>query len=100
MGTGAGCPFSAHVARTGGNSNRSVSSSNSPTLRRGRLLSRRRIAVFFLLLRVLGQDVAGPLPDEAQVVELPPDGVGRQPTAVPGRQLLAQQRHRPVYGGK
>src|SRR6266480_4302910 len=93
------CPRRAQAARSGGNNNRSVSSSTSVTLRPGRFFSRRRMALFFLPVWVRRQDVTHSLPDVTQFVQLAANAVGGKPAAIPGGQLLPQQRDRPMHGG-
>src|ERR1051325_7543843 len=53
--------------------------------------------LFFLRLRVGWQHITWPLPDIAQFMQLAADGVPREPTAIPGSQLLLQQRHGPIH---
>src|SRR4051812_25221944 len=96
MGTGAGSPRNAHPERKGGNSSRSVSSSNSLTPRGGSSRRRRRIRRFFLALGVGRQGVAEALPDVAEPVEFATDGVVGQQAAAGPAQVLAQQRDGPV----
>src|SRR5688572_33093792 len=83
IGTGAACPRRDHAARNGGNNNRSVSSSKRTTLREGRFLSRWRSFLFFLLVRVGRQHETRALPDVAQLMQSPTNGVPRQPTSIP-----------------
>src|SRR5215213_9846813 len=96
MATGAGRPRKAQPARRGGNSRRSVSSSARSTLRGGRLLSRRRMARFFLALGVGRQGVAGPLPEVVQAPQPAADGVVGQPPAAASLQVISEEGDGPV----
>jgi hypothetical protein len=62
-------------ARKGGNSSRSLSSSASTTLRRGRAWICRRMRRFFLTLGVRLQVVPRPLPHVIEPVQCPAQGV-------------------------
>src|SRR5205823_282304 len=97
MCTGAGWPRKVQAARKGGNSSRSVSSSNTVTLRKRRFLSRRRMRLFFLLRRIGWQHVTGSFPDVAQLMQFATDRLVRKPATVPSGQLLLQERHGPVH---
>src|SRR5262245_11208895 len=91
--TTARCPRGAQQQRSGGNSNRSVSSSTRKTLRgRAALISRTcwRIRRFFLALGVRVEDIAAPLPGVAQAVQFPAEGVARERLAGAPRYLLLQ----------
>src|SRR3954454_22087587 len=91
MGMGAGGPRNGPAARKGGNSIKSVSSSKTATLRRGRFSSRRRRSVFFLALRVGRQHITGPLPDVTQLVQFADRGIFPDLPAIPRCQLPAQK---------
>src|SRR5262245_46002937 len=82
--------------RSGGKSNRSVSSSAHTTLRRGRARICLRMRRFFLALRVRVEDVTRPLPDVVQPVQGPAEGVLRQPPAGANFQDLLEQGHGPA----
>src|SRR5262249_54473363 len=94
-GTSSARPRLAQAARKGGNSSRSVSSSNSLTQRAGNCRKRRRMRRFFVALGVWVQDVARSLPDVAQVVQLAADGARGEAACTPGGQLLLQEAHGP-----
>src|SRR5947209_2689817 len=83
-------------ARSGGKSNRSVSSSASTTLRRGKARICRRMRRFLLALGVRLQDVTRPLPDVLQPAQGAAEGVIRQPPAGADLQGLLEQGHRPA----
>src|SRR3954469_1761144 len=95
MGTSSGWPRRPHAARSSGNSNRSVSSSNSLTQRGGSRAICRRMRRFFVALGVGVEHVARPLPDIPQVVHLSADGRLGQALRAPAFQVLAQQRDGP-----
>ena len=96
MWTSAGSPRNDQPARNGGNSSRSVSSSASTTLRRGRPRTCRRMRRFLVALGVRVQDVSRPLPDVPEPGQHAPDGVvGRERARAP-LQLLLKQRRGPV----
>src|SRR5579883_3302571 len=96
IGTSRGWPRRPHAARNGGNSNRSVSSSNSLTQRGGRAAISRRMRRFFVALRVGSEHVARPLPDVVQGAELLADGGRGDTFAVPVLQVLLQEADRPL----
>src|SRR5262245_1729109 len=97
--TSLGWPRSDQADRSGGNSNKSVSSSSRTTLRGGKCPIRRRIRRFFPpQLGVRVEDVAGPLPHEPLPQQLPADGiVGGPPAGVAG-QVVLEQGHGPLGG--
>src|SRR5262245_2055010 len=97
-GTSSGCPRGPQAARSGGNSSRSVSSSNSLTQRAGSLRQIRRRRRFFLALGVGVQHVAGPLPDVIQLVQEPADRGRGRALAAPAREVFLQQRDGPRHG--
>src|SRR5688572_15694825 len=96
IGTSNGSPRLPHAPRRGGNSSRSVSSSNNFTQRGGSAATSLRIRRFFLAPGVWVEHVARPLPNVPQVVELPANGGSREGLPTPVFQMLAQQRDRPL----
>src|SRR5436190_2064410 len=86
-----------HPARSGGNSNRSVSSWAGTTLRRGRAAICRRMRLFFLALGVGVQVMARPLPHITQPVQRAAERVVGQPPPRGHFQKLLDQGDRPAH---
>ena len=92
MTTFADLPRLAQQARNGGNSNKSVSSSKSKAVRRLQVLDLLADPADLPGTVSVGlQDVSRPLPDVAQLMQLPAHGPIRPRAAVPPGQVLLEQ---------
>src|SRR5438874_1558010 len=96
--TGSGSPRRPQAARSGGKSNKSVSSSKSLAHSGARRFSSRLIRRFFLSLGVRIEHIAGPLPRVPLLVELSADGTPRRRRAAPAGQMPLEQWNGPLHG--
>src|SRR5258707_15786498 len=96
--TPAASPRCAQPARKGGNSSKSVSSSITSAVSDLKARIRRRIARFFLPLRIGIEHVAEAFPDVSPAVQFATDRILGEPKARRSGDLLLQERHRPIHG--